>query len=337
MIQLYLIGLGAGFATALLYASVASGSLLSVLLFYLAPLPILIAALGWSHWAALIAAVVAAASLAAVLGAFFFIAFLLGVGLPAWWLGYLALLARPATTAPSGLEWYPVGQLVLWAAIISGLIVTAVMINLGTDEESFRASLRRGLERMFSPSERSAPSPTVPRPELSRLIDLLIVALPPTAAVLTTLTSVANLWLAERIVKVSGRLRRPSPDLAAMQFPVFAPAITALAIAAWFLPGLPGMVGTVFSASLLTAYAIMGFAVLHAITRGRGGRPFVLSGVYIAVIVFLWPGLLMSVLGLANVFLWPALLMALLGLADTAFDLRGRMDRKRRPPPHPGT
>jgi hypothetical protein len=239
MMQLYLIGLSAGFATALLYASVASGSLLSVVLFYLAPLPILIAALGWSHWAALIAAVVASASLAAVFGAFFFIAFLLGIGLPAWWLGYLALLARPSATAPGGLEWYPVGHLVLWAAIISALIVTAVMINFGADEESFRASLRRGLERMFSPSERSASGRAAPepRPELSRLIELLIVALPPAAAVLTTVTGVANLWLAKCIVKVSGRLRRPLPDLAAMQFPAAAPAITALAIAAWFLPG----------------------------------------------------------------------------------------------------
>ncbi len=53
MMQIVLIGLGAGAASALLFASVASGSLLSLLLFYLAPLPILIAALGWSHWAGL--------------------------------------------------------------------------------------------------------------------------------------------------------------------------------------------------------------------------------------------------------------------------------------------
>ena len=47
MMQVVLIGLGAGAAAALLFASVASGSLISILLFYLAPLPILIAALGW--------------------------------------------------------------------------------------------------------------------------------------------------------------------------------------------------------------------------------------------------------------------------------------------------
>src|SRR6476660_2306223 len=113
MMQVALIGVSAGAATALLFASVASGSALSVPLFYLAPLPILIAALGWSHWAALIAAVVASAGLAAMFGGFFFVTFLVGVGLPSWVLGYLALLARPATAATAdGLEWYPVGHLV---------------------------------------------------------------------------------------------------------------------------------------------------------------------------------------------------------------------------------
>src|SRR4051812_46947229 len=80
MVQLVLIGIGAGAATALLFASIASGSIISILLFYLAPLPILIAALGWSHWAALIAAVAASAALATVFGTFFFVAFLIGIG-----------------------------------------------------------------------------------------------------------------------------------------------------------------------------------------------------------------------------------------------------------------
>ncbi len=96
MMQIVVIGLGAGAAAALLFASVASGSLLSILLFYLAPLPILITALGWSHWAGLIGAIAAAAGLALVFGSVFFFAFLLSAGLPAWWLGYLAMMARPA-------------------------------------------------------------------------------------------------------------------------------------------------------------------------------------------------------------------------------------------------
>ena len=148
MVQLFLIGLAAGSAAALLFASVASGSALSVPLFYLAPLPILIAAMGWSHWAALIAALAAAVGLAAIFGWLFFVAFMIGIGLPAWWFGYLTLLARPAAGAtPDGLEWYPVGHLVFWAAIIGAAIVIAGMLTLGSDLDSFRSSLRSEIGR----------------------------------------------------------------------------------------------------------------------------------------------------------------------------------------------
>src|ERR1044071_4471769 len=116
MMQLVFVGLGAGAASALLFASIASGSLLSIFLFYVTPLPILLAALGWSHWAAAIAALSAATSLAAVFGSIFFVAFMVGTGIPAWWLGYLAMLARPAATSGGALEWYPPGRLVLWCA-----------------------------------------------------------------------------------------------------------------------------------------------------------------------------------------------------------------------------
>jgi hypothetical protein len=317
MTQLVLIGIGAGAATALLFASVASGSLFSVLLFYLAPLPILIAALGWSHWAALIAAVFASVGLAAVFGPYLFAAFLFGIGLPAWWLGYLALLGRPTgQPAPNDMEWYPVGKLVVWAAIVGALIVVAALINFGSGEDGFRAALRSGLERVLRLQARAKE----PAPDINRLLDFLVLALPPAAAVLTTITNVLNLWLAGRIVAVSGRLRRPPPDLAAMQFPSYAPLLTGGAIAASFLPGMVGTAASVLAAAVLMAYALLGFAVLHHITRGMNGRVFLLGGAYASVLV----------LG------WPVLLVMLLGLADTALDLRGRV-AKRRGPPKPGT
>ena len=318
MVQLFLIGISAGAATALLFASVASGSLFSVLLFYLAPLPILIAALGWSHWAALIAAVFASLGLTSVFGAYFFVAFLIGIGLPAWWLGYLTLLARPTgAPPPNDMEWYPAGSLVVWAAILGALIVVAAIINFGPGEDGFRAALRSGLERALRLQSRM---PKDSQPDLNRLLDFLVVALPPAAAVLTTITNVLNLWLAGRIVAVSGRLKRQPPDLSAIQFPFYAPLLLGGAIAGSFLPSLIGTAAGVLAASMLMAYALLGFAVLHNITRSIKGRPFILGGVYAAVMVFGWP----------------ALVMMLLGLADTAFDIRGRIAR-RRGPSKPGT
>src|SRR4051794_6321599 len=110
MLQIVLIGIAAGAASALLFASIVSGSLVSIPLFNLAPLPILIAAIGWSHLAGLLAALVASAALASVFGGLLFLNFIVGIAFPAWWLAYLAMLARPGGNgAASTLEWYPVG------------------------------------------------------------------------------------------------------------------------------------------------------------------------------------------------------------------------------------
>ena len=300
MIQIVLVGLGAGAAAALLFASVVSGSLAAVFLFYLAPLPIMIAALGWSHMAGLIAAASATALVAILSGVFLIAVPVIAFG--AWWLGYLALLARPATNGGGGaLEWYPVGRLVLWAAVIGTLIVAAAVPNFGTDQESLQAALRKTYERILRDQA---------------LIDVLVVAVPPAAAVFSTITNVFNLWLAARVVKISGRLKRPWPDLAALALPASSSALLAAAIAGSFLPDLPGLLSGVFAASLLVAFAILGFAVLHAITRGMRARIVMLTGLYAAAMV----------LG------WPVLAMAFVGLAEAILNIRSRVARKRGPP-----
>lgn len=312
MMQLILIGIGAGVVTALLFASVASGALLSIVLFYIAPLPILIAALGWSHWAALVAAVTAAAGLAAFLSPLFFITFLVGIGLPAWWLGYLSLLGRPAPNAPGPMEWYPVGRIVVWAAILGAGVVIVAIPNFGLDEESFRSGLRNVFERMLRAQTRSpGDSPlTIPGVEdPSKLVNFLVAIIPLAGAILATITNLINLYLAARIVNVSGRLKRPWPSLPDMQFPPFAPALMAVAIAGTFLAGILGTIAGILAASLSIAYGVLGFAVLHAITRNAKPRGILLGTAYAAVIVFGWP----------------VLLVAMLGLADAIFNFRGRV------------
>src|SRR4051812_11784450 len=99
MMQIVLISLGAGAASALLFASIISGSPLSFALANFAQLPIMLAAIGWTHVAGLLAAVIASLGLAIAASGSVAIAFLLGIGLPVWWIGYLALLGRPGPSA----------------------------------------------------------------------------------------------------------------------------------------------------------------------------------------------------------------------------------------------
>ena len=319
MMQLVLFGLGAGAAAALLFASVTTGALLSIPLFYLSALPMLIAGLGWSPWAAMIGALTGAAALGIVIGplfAFFFVAF---AGLPAWWLGYLAMLARPLGNGAAAVEWYPPGRLVVWAALLGAFVVFVAMPHFGFDAESVRANLRKLFTAVLR-AETDAPADgplTIPGvTNAERLLDFLVAAVPPMAAALAAATNAINLWLAGTVVRLSGRLTRPWPSLAALTFPRPLLAIFAAAMALSFLGSLVGIAAGVVSASLLVAYGILGFAVLHAITRGMASRVFLLAGVYMAVLV----------LG------WPALVLCLLGLIEAVVDLRARIAATRGPP-----
>jgi hypothetical protein len=322
MMQIGLIALGAGTASALLFASVATGSLLSVLLFYLAPLPILIAVLGWIHWAGLIAALGGALALTAVFGGVFFFGFLASAGLPAWWLGYLAMLARPATISGNGqtptIEWYPPGRLVVWAAMLGALIVIIAIPNFGTNAESFHAGLQSTLVQLLHLESTQTGNQAATVDTSGHVVDFLVAAIPPAAAVLATLTNVLNLWLAGRIVKFSGSLRRPWPALDAMTFPTPVAALLGIAVLASFAGGLAGVAAGAVAAALTMAYGVLGFAVLHAITRSIDSRPFLLGGVYASVMVFGWP----------------VLALCMLGFAEAAFNIRARVARRRGPPAH---
>ena len=324
MMQFGLIGIGAGAAAALLFASVTSGSLLSVLLFYLAPLPLMIAGLGWSHWSALIGALAGALAVAALFGPMFFLAFLASAGLPAWWLTYLAMLARPAAAGGNGaaptIEWYPPGRLVMWAAFLAVLFIAVAMGNIGIDADSFRAGMHQQLGELLQVETGNPAGAPLNVPGIAnaqRLIDFLVSALPLAGAVLATITNILNLWLAGRIVKFSGRLTRPWPQLAAMNFPRPLALVLAGAAVASFFGGMLGILAGVLLAGLLMAYGVLGFAVLHAITQGLSARGLVLGGVYAAVLL----------IG------WPVLALCLLGLIETAIDLRARIARTRGIPP----
>src|SRR3954451_15066966 len=131
MMTIIVIALAAGAASALMFASIISGALFSLVLFYLAPLPLMVAALGWGPLSATIGGIAAALGLGVIFGLPYCLAFVLTVALPAWWLGHLVLLGRPVSTgvpagngaAPpaSALEWYPLGRILLWTAGFTAL------------------------------------------------------------------------------------------------------------------------------------------------------------------------------------------------------------------------
>ncbi len=315
-----LIALAAGLASATMFASIISGALISLVLFYLAPLPLMVAALGWGSATALIGGVVAALGLGVIFGIPYMAAFALTIALPAWWLGHLALLARPvsndpqlATIAPA-LDWYPTGRILAWAAVFASITTISALLTLGSDAETISAALRRGLLRIMGGRAGGVPSG-----ETDRVVDVLVGIAPGAATVIAMMTLTLNLWLAAKITTTSGRMKRPWPDLRTTTLPRMILVALLVAVALCFVGGLLSIMAQIVSSALLMAYAITGFAVLHTVTQAFSGRAFVLGAAYAATLFIGWP-----LIGMIS-----------LGLADAVFGIRQAYWMRRGPPPMP--
>jgi hypothetical protein len=315
MIATILIAIAAGCASALMFTSIISGALISLLLFNLAPLPLMVAALGWGPLSATIGGIAAATFLGAIFGFHYGIAFAIMVALPAWWLGHLALLGRPvaAENPPTGeaaaLEWYPVGRILLWVCVFATLTTSLTLLTMGFDGAAITATMRAGWEHFL---ESAGVTPT------DRGLDALVVIAPAAAAIGTVMTLTLNLWLAAKITATSGRLHRPWPDLKATALPPLTLAAICAAIALCFTSGLLAMLAEIVTTVLMMAYALTGFAVLHTLTMALKSRALWLGCTYAIMMVFVWP-----LIG-----------MVVLGIADTIFGIRQRY-LQGRPPPLP--
>lgn len=321
MIAFIAIALAAGAASALMFASPASGEPISLVLAVLAPLPLMVAGMSWGPLAASIGGIAAALGFSVLFGLPYGIGFAAAVAVPAWWLAHLALLGRPtgrdnpSDAAAPQLEWYPVGRIVLWIGAVAGLLTFAAMLMLGTDAASIHEALRKDLMGVLEAAK-------IPlSPETTPLINAVIAISPPIAAASSMTTLAFSVWAAAKVTAMSGRLRRPWPDLRATALPPMTLAALFAAIGLCFAGGLVAIAAGIATSALLMAYAVTGFAVLHTLTLGWKSRGFWLGSTYALVMMFGWP----------------VLLMVALALTDAAFGLRQRFWQRQPPPPLPAS
>ena len=303
MATFLLIGAGAGLVAAALFASAATATALAAILFYLAPLPICLAGLGWGTTAAAVSALTGTTVVAGALGLATGAIFALGVGGPMAVLCYLALLSRP-TAAPQkagtgGLEWYPVGRLVGWGAVMAGLLAGAMVLMLGYDANSYRESIKNVLEHSAL-KELDQGGTLINDSTIGGLSSALARAMPAAFAIIWQSIALFNLWLAGVIVDASGRALRPWPQLDAFELPnAFFLAFTGSLLAP-FLPGMAGLLAIGFAGALLFAYVLQGLAVLHAFTRGMPFRGVLLAVVYLGILLLGWVAIAIAILGLSE-------------------------------------
>lgn len=315
------IGIGAGLVSALLFGVLLKGTGLAVTLYLLAPLPILIVGLGWSHRAALAAAATGSLVLMGVIQPFMGLAFAAYIAIPAWWLAYLALLGRET---PAGLEWYPTGRLLGWIAATAALAFISIAVLSSPSYEAYETQLQKLAHTLVdsrSPASRPAPqdqakpeaeTPEAPRTDpatVSRdeLADAFASVVPALAAHGLAMLLCFYLWAAARIVRISGRLMRPWPDLPSTKMPRNCLAALGAAALLSFAPGYAGVLGVALVGAFTAVFALQGLAAFHDRSRGRPGRGVMLFAMY--MVLFVTQGVALIAL-------------TLFGLADTALDRR---------------
>ncbi len=317
--MLSVVGIGAGLVSALLFAVVITGSPLALLLSYVAPLPVFIAALGWNHRAGLVATAVGAAAIALVLKPVAGIAFAAGAALPAWWIAYLALLGRPDDRGT--VEWYPTGRVLMWICCTAALVTIGGAMAIAGDYDTYIASMRRALAAILAGETRNSglPAPRLPGGMTVDDLATMFTSVVPYAAAASFVPMIAaNLWLAAKAVSLSGRLPRPWPYIPSTQMPRETVVLLGAAIVASFLPGFIGFFAAAICGALFSGFVLSGLATLHVLTLGKSWRTGALSGLYLLVLLAL---------------IWLMPFLALLGIADTFFNLRQRGTPPRMPFP----
>ncbi|MCB1489583.1 MAG: hypothetical protein KDJ88_19250 [Bauldia sp.] len=300
MVQIVLVGLVAGVAGALLFMSPIGGTTLAFPLFTLCGLPIAIAGLGWTMVAGLIGSAVAAiVVLVAISGSAAIVYLALFAG-PIVWMARLAGLSRRDDDAGS-VEWYPLGRILFQGTIAAAIGLVVVGFVVGFDPASITDEMVAALSEWLAQSPDVAAPPSVG--DIEPFVRFNVAAMPFTVSAILVIILVFNMWLAGRITEASGRLPRPRPPLWTAALPNQAIVVLAVAFAVCFVPGAIGNAAGTLVGGFAAAFALIGLAVLHATTANNNLRILILVTVYVVLILFGFPIVLLTALGLVEGFL----------------------------------
>jgi len=294
-----LLAVAAGLISAVVFASATTGAmLLRFILFFLTPLSLYLAGLGLGIVAVAIAAITATAAVLVMANPLAAEVYAISTALPAVVCTRLALLSRETDGER---EWYPLGRIVVVAAVFSALFATLAMIVMGGDIDTLTKMLRTIVEAFVKTELSRIPgAPEIGAEQIDEITRATLASLPWALGLLAMGTILLNLWLAGRITLASGRLTRPWPDLSRFSMPPGATFVLLGAIGLTFVGGLTGLMAAGVAAPFTLAFALVGLAAAHALTRGSPWRAFILTALYVGIVFVPHIGLLLAIAGLAE-------------------------------------
>ena len=318
MMQRIGMAIGAGLAAALLFAVMAKGTLLAMALAYLAPLPIVIATLGWGLDMGALAVAIASVGAAVVVDPLSGGLFAVSIGLPSWLLSFLCLLRgarlNPFSAARTDDKtWFPVGGIVAVAALVGAIVGGGALISLVLVYGGYYKGVD-ALAAELLPDLREALDGVMTLPggvSVEEFAALIVRLSPAVLAGTTCLMLCVNLYAGARAVQLSQRLKRPWSNLpeALVLPPLLGIGLIVCVGLAFALSGSASHAAWIGVGSLGCAYVMQGLAVIHCLSRGLPARTPMLVGLYVVCVV---------------VVRWSLPALALVGLVESLLSLRAR-------------
>lgn len=294
------IGVIAGIASALLLAGAHQPSTFSLIMIAAASLPVLIAGLGWSNIAAIIAVATACLVISVTTSPLAALSSALTSLAPAAWIAHLSNLSRPANEigGPHGrTAWYPLSDILfqISALMTAALIILGIVMGYGPELAT------QMVDTLIAVLREQDPTISITPEFIAQMKALLVNLLPVMQGAMWVGILFGMYSLARMIVRVSGQSKRPADDFAALlRMPMTGLWVFAAGVVATFLPGPVNLIGWAVIGTFGGGFVLAGFALMHFTTRGKSWRIPVIWLAYMSVILFSLPLLVFLVFGLSS-------------------------------------
>ncbi len=332
----WIIAIAAGLVSALLFLSMLTGNLLSLLLIYLAPLPLVIMGLGWGPAVSSMAAIAGTLILAITVDLGGAAIFGLLYAAPPVFLTRMALRYGGPADADGEAQAeafvpYPTGRLLTWIAGIALALFLAVHLVLAAPYGGLVSLIETQLGEMVPDPDAFLTQFREAGADLTKeeFFALMARTIPGIVAIFWCAVMVLNLALGQAIVKMSGRNLRPDFDWLHLDLPFGLALALATAMVVAYLPAGYGFVGGTAAAILAAPYFLTGLITAHGVSASwvaRSDMPGITGGLRVVGLAFLYL-LLLTPQGIGTQ------LISLLGILDQWFSLRRRFAVE----PTPGT